>query len=273
MTSDIGHLFGGRDDQPVEGLLIDLDGTIYQTGRLYPGVLETAEWLRRRGVPHLYTTNTSRKSRGAVVRSLEKLGLEVEPDEVLTAPLAAARWLEAAGLRRLRLLLPESTHEDFLGFDRDAASPEAVVVGDIGEGFRFELLNDAFLALRGGARLVAIHKNRFWLTGAGPTLDAGPFVVALEYAARTEAVLVGKPAPAFFSLAASTLGVDAERLAVVGDDIESDIRGARDAGLTAIQVRTGKFDPALLESADPDHAPHYVIDSIAELPAIIQGQD
>ncbi len=71
-------------------------------------------------------------------------------------------------------------------------------------------------------------------------------MVALEYAARTEAVVVGKPAPAFFALAARLLDLKPHGLAVVGDDIESDIRGARDAGLMAIQVRTGKFDPALL---------------------------
>lgn len=259
--------------QPIQGLLIDLDGTVYQARRLLAGAVETTRWLRQRGLPFLFTTNTSRKSRRAVVESLADLGMQVEPDEILTAPLAAARWLEAAGFGRLRLLLPRSTHEDFGGFDLEADAPEAVVVGDLGPDFGFELLNEAFLALRGGARLVAIHKNRFWLTDAGPTLDAGPFVVALEYAVRTEAVLLGKPSPAFFSLAARILGVEPEGLAVVGDDIESDIRGARDAGLTALQVRTGKFDPALLEAVDPEHAPHHVIDSIAELPSILQHED
>jgi HAD superfamily hydrolase (TIGR01458 family) len=259
--------------QPIQGLLIDLDGTAYQARRLLSGAVQTTQWLRRRGVPFLFTTNTSRKSRRAVVESLTKLGMEVEPDEILTAPLAAARWLDGAGLKRLRLLLPRSTHEDFGGFDLDTAAPEAVVVGDLGPDFRFDLLNEAFLALRSGARLVAIHKNRYWLPDAGPTLDAGPFVVALEYAARTEAVLVGKPAPEFFTLAARILGVGAQQLAVVGDDIDSDIRGAREAGLTAIQVRTGKFDPGQLETVEPAHAPHHVIDSIAELPGVLQRQD
>jgi HAD superfamily hydrolase (TIGR01458 family) len=255
--------------QPIQGLLIDLDGTVYQARSLLPGAVETTRWLRRRGVPFLFTTNTSRKSRRAVVESLGDLGLEAEPDEILTAPLAAARWLESAGLHRVRLLLPQSTHEDFVGFDLDACEPEAVVIGDLGPDFTFELLNGAFLALRGGARLIAIHKNRFWLPAAGPTLDAGPFVVALKYAARTEAVLVGKPAPAFFALAARLLDLRPHGLAVVGDDIESDIRGARDAGLMAIQVRTGKFDPALLAAVAPALAPHRVIDSISGLRSIL----
>jgi HAD superfamily hydrolase (TIGR01458 family) len=259
--------------RPIQGLLIDLDGTAYQGGSLLPGAVETTRWLRRHGVPFLFTTNTSRKSRRAVVESLAELGLEAEPDEILTAPLAAAHWLESAGLRRVRLLLPESTHEDFIGFDLDTGEPEAVVIGDLGPDFAFELLNKAFLALRDGARLIAIHKNRFWLPAAGPTLDAGPFVVALEYAARTEAVLVGKPAPAFFALAARLLGLEPGGLAVVGDDIESDIRGARDAGLIAIQVRTGKFDPVLLEAVDPAHAPHRIIDSIGGLRSVLEREN
>lgn len=260
-------------NRTIRGLLIDLDGTVYQGRDLLPGAVDTTEWLRRRGVPFLFTTNTSRKSRAAVVESLARLGLTVEPAEILTAPLAAARWLEHAGLTRVRLLLPRSTHEDFPGFEVDPPDPEAVVIGDLGSDFRFEVLNEAFLALRSGARLVAIHKNRFWLPRTGPTLDAGPFVVALEYAARAEAVLVGKPAPAFFALAAQVLGVAAEGLAVVGDDVESDIRGARDAGLTAIQVRTGKFEPGQLPNVDPVHGPHQIIDSIAELPALLRRQD
>jgi ribonucleotide monophosphatase NagD (HAD superfamily) len=186
-----------RTIRRIQALLIDLDGTVYQGRSLLTGALETTRWLRRHGVPFLLTTNTSRKSRSAVVESLAKLGMVVQPDEILTAPLAAARWLETEGLVRLRLLLPESTHEDFTGFDLESDRPQAVVVGDIGRAFGFELLNEAFHALRAGARLVAVHKNRFWIPDTEPILDAGPFVVALEYAARTEAVPVGKPAPGF----------------------------------------------------------------------------
>lgn len=293
----------------IDGLLIDLDGTIWEGDALVPGAAEAVGRLRRREMPHLFTTNTSRMSRRDVVGRLERLGLTVEPERVLTAPLAAARWLRREGLSRVMLLLPESTHEDFGELrltgtaaegdangasgapdaaqrtaEADAGGPaaeveaggpaaaevEAVVVGDLGAGFTFERLDAAFRALRGGARLVAVHKNRWWLTDEGPTLDAGPFVVGLEYAAEVEAVLVGKPAPAFFELAADLLGLRAERLAVVGDDPESDVRGARAAGLTAVQVETGKFDAGRARGAPPGERPHHRIASVAELPALLE---
>jgi ribonucleotide monophosphatase NagD (HAD superfamily) len=129
-----------------------------------------------------------------------------------------------------------------------------------------------------GARLVALHKNRYWNAGDGDLLDAGAFVAALEYASGREAVLVGKPNPAFFHAAAIELGVPRERIVVVGDDLESDIQGARAAGCRAVAVRTGKLgksgtlgkpgaETGIDLGALPENlAPDAVLDSIADLP-------
>ena len=217
----------------------------------------------------LFTTNTSRKGREDIIDSLRELGLEVRADEVFSAPVAAARWLAGRDVRRIQLLLPKSTHADFDGFEITSDDPEMVLVGDLGPEFTFDRLNAAFRSLRAGAGLVAVHRNRYWLPESGPTLDAGPFVAALEYAAGVEATLVGKPSAAFFRTAAARTGVELGRLAVVGDDLESDVAGARAAGLVSIQVRTGKFDPARNEAALPAERPQRVIDSLADLPALL----
>lgn len=255
----------------VDGLLVDLDGTVWEGEALVPGAVRAVEELRERGVPHLFTTNTSRMSRRDVVERLAGLGLDVEPGRVLTAPRAAAHWLRGEDVASVRLLLPEATHEDFSDFE--IAPPDgpadAVVVGDLGPGFTFERLNAAFRSLRSGARLVAVHKNRYWLPEEGATLDAGPFVVGLEYAAGVEAVLVGKPARTFFELAAGLLDRPSGRLAVVGDDPESDVRGARSAGLVAVQVETGKFDPGHAAGAPGEERPDHRVPSIADLPDLL----
>lgn len=253
----------------VAGLLIDLDGTVYQGRELIPGAAAAIERLRDAGMPLLFTTNTSRKSRRDIIASLSSMGLELRSEEVFSAPVAASEWLSEQGVRRIQLLLPESTHADFAGFEITSEGPEMVLVGDLGAGFTFERLNAAFRSLRAGAGLVAVHRNRFWLPENGPTLDAGPFVAALEYASRVEATLVGKPSAAFFRTAASRTGVAVERLAVVGDDLESDVAGARAAGLVSIQVRTGKFHASRHETLAQDERPHRVIDSLAELPALL----
>jgi HAD superfamily hydrolase (TIGR01458 family) len=253
----------------IEGLLLDLDGTVYQGSRLLPGSAEAVEELRAAAVPFLFTTNTSRKSRRDVAESLGSMGLAVRESEVFSAPVAAAGWLRERRIRRVHLLVSDSTLEDFAGFEIGSEDPEAVLVGELGAEFTFERLNGAFRSLRGGARLVAIHRNRFWITEQGPTLDAGPFVAALEYASGQSASLVGKPSPAFFQTAARLLGIRSSGLAVVGDDFESDVRGGRAAGLTTIQVRTGKYDARQLDEASPADRPHHVVGSLADVPELL----
>ncbi|MCL7926608.1 MAG: HAD-IIA family hydrolase [marine benthic group bacterium] len=252
----------------IRGLLIDLDGTVYEGSALVPGVAAAIEWLRDSGMPFLFTTNTSRKSRVDVVSDLTRMGLPVSAEEILTAPVAAAAWLRSRGTGSVQLLVSESTYADFEGIVVTDRDPEVVLVGDLGSGFTFELLNSAFRSLRAGAELIAIHRNRFWLPETGPTLDAGPFVAALEYASGRPATLIGKPAPAFFEMAAGLLDQKVDRLAVIGDDLESDIRGGRDAGLTTIQVRTGKFDESMTRSSPAGRAPHVVVESVARLPEL-----
>lgn len=255
----------------ISGFLIDLDGTVYEGDHAVPGASAALERLRSASVPFLFTTNTSRKSRRAIIDSLAALGLSVRSEEVLSAPVAAAGWLESEGVERIQLLVPESTHDDFASFTITDDDPEVVLVGDLGSGFTFERLNAAFRSLRAGSRLAALHRNRFWLPVGGPTLDAGPFVAALEYATGTEATLVGKPSPAFFRTAARQAGVAMDGLAVVGDDVETDVRGARDAGLVAVQVRTGKFNSARNAELPPELQPDLVIDSIRDLPDLLRG--
>ncbi len=159
--------------------------------------------------------------------------------------------------------MPDSTLEDFAAFQLVSDEPEAVVVGDLGPDWSFERLNAAFRQLLGGARLVALQRNRYWLTPDGLTIDAGAFVAALEYAASVQAVVVGKPSREFFRLAAASLPPGATPALVVGDDVETDIAGARAAGLPAALVRTGKFRDETLAAA-PDQ-PDLVLDSAARL--------
>ncbi len=254
--------------------LIDIDGTLLAGKAPIPGAPEALSALRREGFPFRLVTNTTRHPRAAIVAELGAAGMAVDAAEIVTPPVAAARWLKEQGAQRVQLLVPEVGLREFAGFERDEAEPEFVVIGDLGAGFTFERLNAAFRSLLRGARLIALQRNRAWDPGSGLQLDAGPFVAALEFAAGQEAILVGKPNPAFFQLAAADLGVSTAGAAVIGDDLESDIAGARAAGCLAIAVRTGKLEklgggaPASLAGVAPD----VVLDSIAALPDWLFGQ-
>lgn len=252
---------------PLRALLLDLEGTVYQNGHAIPGAPEALEAAARRGIPHVFVTNTTSRPRSVLARELHAMGLPADPSRIFTAPLAARQHLLAKGVRRAHFLVRGNLFEDFDGIEAVDAGAEAVVLGDLGVEMTYERLNKAFRLLLEGAELLALARNRYWRSAEGLMLDTGPFVAALEHAAGTEATLVGKPSPAFFAAALASLGVAPHEAACVGDDLESDVGGAQSAGLRGILVKTGKFRASDLERSSL--APDAILDSLAELPELL----
>ena len=246
----------------VRGVLLDVDGTLLVGDRAIPGAGAALERLRERGLAYRVFTNTTRRSRRHVAATLWGAGVLVREDEVLAPSVLARRVILGSGHIRACLLVAPSSLADFAGVVSDDDAPDWVVVGDLGAGFTFERLNLAYRLLSRGARLLALHKNRAWHAGDdGMQIDAGAFVVALEYASGVTAEVVGKPAPAFFQLALDELGLPAASVLVVGDDVEADVLGGSRAGCRTALVETGKFEPSALERARPD----FVLRSISDL--------
>ena len=240
---------------------MDLDGTLYEGGEPVPGALEAVGRLKGAGLGARYVTNTTRRPRRAVAEGMRALGFGVEEDEVFTPARAAVATI---GSGSCFPLVAGALVEDLAGITFEDQRPDHVLVGDLGEGFTYARLDAAFRCLVEGAGLIALQKNRYWQTDTGLSLDAGPFVAALEYASGKVATVVGKPRTEFFGAALEDLGLGAGAVAMVGDDPVSDVAGAKRAGLVAVQVRTGKWRPGDdVEEAD------LVLGSIADLPAAL----
>ena len=176
----------------VRGVVLDLDGTVYDDRGLMPGAAEAVMAIRSARLGLRFATNTSRYPRGALVERLRS-GVHAGLDDVITAPRAAASWLADHGLTRISLHVAAATVEEFAAFAIDERSPQAVVLGDLGDGWSVERLNRVFRHVLGGARLLAIQKNRYWMRSGSLCLDAGPFVAAIEYATGVTAFVAGKP--------------------------------------------------------------------------------
>ena len=152
---------------------------------------------------------------------------------------------------------------------------DAVLMGGADESdepgriFSYLNLNRACLELLAGAELYCLHKNRWWQTTVGPRLDSGALVAGLEYAAGIEAIVLGKPSPAYFGAAIEELDADANMTWMVGDDIDGDIVGAQGVGMRTVLVRTGKFRPDELEQARV--LPDGIVSSIAHLPEWLEA--
>ena len=255
----------------VSGVLLDVDGVLVVSWEALPGARESLEWLRREQVPFLLATNTTTASRSTLADKLRKAGLQVEPAEIVTAPVITASYLRAhhPGARCF-LLAKGDVAADLEGIEFSDSDADVVVIAGAEEAFSYENLNRAFRMLRDGAALVAMHRNISWMTAEGAKLDAGPYVTALEEATGVHATVVGKPSTQFFMQAVDLLGVPAESVAMVGDDIASDVLAAQAAGLTGVLVRTGKFTEESLARSETQ--PHHVIDSISGITSLLGGR-
>jgi HAD superfamily hydrolase (TIGR01458 family) len=252
--------------------LLDLDGTLYSGEAAIPGAIGALARLRQREVPFRLVTNTSSRSRAMLVERLRHYGFETTADEVFTATVAAKELACAAGYQCVAPFALEPALVDLSdlelvggtsGGPRDRV-PDAILVGDLGERWSYALMQEAFEYLMSGAALIAISRDRYWLRGDRLALDAGPFVAGLEFATGKNATVAGKPSPQFYSAAVGSLGlVPSGDVAMVGDDVWSDVDGAQRAGLQGWLVRTGKYrETAVRESGI---RPDRILDSIAAL--------
>ncbi len=254
----------------MRGVLIDLDGVIWQGDEVVPGAPEAVEWLRSRNLPFLFVTNTTSRPRRMIAEKLGRLGISATTEMILTPPVAACRWLASHAPGRVKLIVPNVTLEDFSSLTETTADATgnvaAIVVGDIGTAWDYATLNNAFRMLMAEPPpvLIALGMTRYWKAADGFRLDVAPFIKALEHAADCNAVVLGKPSAEFFDIALKTIGCDANETLMIGDDLAGDVAGAQQAGLNAALVRTGKFrDRDLNGPVQPD----VVLESIADLPA------
>jgi HAD superfamily hydrolase (TIGR01450 family) len=244
----------------VRAFVLDADGVLLYRGVAIPGSVGALETLQQRNVPYRVVTNFSLTHRSTLAATFSKLtGLPPEPDRIITAASAAAAYTATKhrGARLFVLASPDALREwegqvtvSVEEADAPDARVDAVVIGDAGEALSFGNLNIAFRHLRAGAAFIAMHRNPWWVTERGPTLDSGALVIGLEHALGRRAVICGKPSPVVFREAVVELRAEIAAgggprlrttdVAMVGDDPKADVAAARRVGLRGILVLSGK---------------------------------
>ncbi len=247
------------DFSKIKGLLLDLDGVLYIIDKPIERAQETLKKLKKRFKVR-FITNTTTKPKKLIYEKLKNMGFDVEEDEIFSALEATKQFLKEKNAGAF-LILTDIAKEDFKDIPKEPV--KYVVVGDARDNFTYEKMNKAFRYLMDGAELIAAAKNKYFRDKDGKlSLDCGAYVVGLEFATGKKAKLIGKPNKDFFLLAVKSMGLKPEEVAVIGDDIESDVKGGMDAGLKGILVKTGKFTP---EDLKKGIKPDLVIENINEL--------
>lgn len=248
-------------------LFIDFDGVIRFGKNLAPDAGDFLRYIEQENIPALILSNSSLLTGADIHKKLSEAGIPTSIP-VLTTVDAAYAMIKESG-KRVTVHCNESIKPIFQEFVDDA-HPELIVIGDIGNKWTYEILNTIFLQVRNGAKILALHKNKYWSPDGGEVcLDAGTFIAAIEYATGINSILLGKPAPLYFTNALHALGfANATEFIMLGDDLDTDIAGAKNLGGTGILILTGKTKLPLPENIL--HQPDYVVHNLMEAVEVLK---
>lgn len=262
------------------GVLFDIDGVLVTSWAPIPGAAETLRTLSAHRIACAYLTNTTTRTRRQIAAALAGAGMDVRPDEVVTAAVLTAEYVRTRypGARCL-LVNDGDIAEDMPGLDVvDSAAadlsdtPDVVLLGGAGPQFCHRILSRVYEWMTLGVPVVAMHRSTAWRTSDGLLIDTGMYLIGMEQTSGRQAVAVGKPAPTGFLAAAARLGVEPEEMVMVGDDLNNDVLAAQVVGMTGVLVRTGKFRQDTLDRWAADEfamQPDHVVDSVADLPGLL----
>jgi len=226
----------------IEAFVIDMDGVLYRVDSPIPGAIQFLQLLQEEGTPFLLLTNNSTLTPGMYVSKLAKMGIAIEPEDILTSSLATADYLKShvpAGARCYVI-----GEEGILQAVRDAGcvisdeDPEYVVVG-FDRQVTYEKLAVASLAIRNGATYIATNPDVTLPSEKGLLPGCGAILAAITTATDVSPLVIGKPQREMFDQAVACLGTTRSRTAMVGDRMETDIVGAENAGLLTILLLSG----------------------------------
>ncbi|WP_105805973.1 HAD-IIA family hydrolase [Leucobacter massiliensis] len=256
-----------------ELLLADLDGVVYRGPHAIPGAV--AE-LNRAGerMPLAYITNNASRTDASVAAHLSELGLRASASDVVTSPQAAVALLaDTVPPGSLVLVVGGDGLVDELekaGFavTRSAEDEPAAVVQGFAPHVGWEHLAEAAFALAerpGRPPLPWIATNTDWTipVARGLAPGNGTLVSAVHTAVQRLPVFAGKPETPIFEAAFARFGT--RNALMIGDRLDTDIKGARAAGIPSLHVLTGVDRPKQLVAASQDMRPDYVVASLAEL--------
>ena len=248
-----------------------MDGVLHVSGEPIPGAANAVRELRDLGHRLRFVTNATTRSKAQLATELQAMGIDLDVSEVQTTADAAVAALRG---KRVLALVMHALTGDLEELEIVGEGADAVLIGGADDSpetnlvFSYMNLARAFGELELGADLYCLHRNRWWQTRRGPLLDSGCYVAGLEYAAQTEAMVLGKPSAAYFDAACKALDAEPAMTWMIGDDLETDVVGARGVGMRAVLVRTGKFRPDAVEASHVKQ--DGIVSSIAHLPDWIE---
>jgi 4-nitrophenyl phosphatase len=218
----------------IRAILIDLDGVIYRGNELLPGAINLFDWVESINLNYVLITNNSTKTPGQVATKLKNLGVKVRNERILTSAIATAHYLKLhAGPQTRIYAIGEEGLKDALiayGFKITENTPDYIIVG-LDRNFDFKKLEIAVNEIRNGAKFIATNADPVIATERGFEPGTGALVAMIESETGCKPIEIGKPSPWLFNLAINKANANPMDILMIGDNIDTDIRGAQAVGI------------------------------------------
>lgn len=256
-----------------DAFFFDLDGVIYIGHQPLPGATKVINALKQRRIPFLFLTNEPRLERSQFVTRLHRMGITVAVEQIISVGYATARWLQenllpgspvyvlggAALQAEIRNAGLTVISDSSMANESETAAEVAAVIVGFDQTCTPDQIKTAVHYINSGALFLATSEDMTYPTPDGPAPATGTMVALIKKQTNVSPVVIGKPAPYMFLLGRNALPPDCEKIAMVGDNLSTDISGAINAGITAIWVNHGLTIPVI------NPRPHFIIDSVAQL--------
>ncbi len=234
-------------------VLIDFDGILRLGDKIAGDANALLKFLEEEKIPSYIISNSTMSSSEDIKNFLLQNGAKTSIKAMTTID-ASVNFLKENKLKA-SVYCSGNIKKLFKDFSEDE-NPDCVLIGDMGSEWSYDILNEIFRKVRSGAEILAMQKNKYWKPdGKTPALDAGAFISAIEYSSSKKALLIGKPSPLYFQSALNKLGFyNGNKFIMVGDDLETDIKGSQEINGVGILVFTGKtkFPLKSQSSVSPD---------------------
>lgn len=229
--------------QTIKGVVMDMDGVLWRGDTPLPGMQAFMAFLRAQGVPFALATNNSSKSPADYINKLAHMGvLGVQAGQIINSGIATAHYLQThypagtrvhiLGMAGLRRVIEDA---GFVLADDDVR----VVVSGIDFDLTYARAKQAALLIRAGADFVGTNGDKTFPAPEGLVPGAGALLAFIEAATDVQPIVIGKPGPAMFQAALAAIGTAAAETLMIGDRLNTDIEGARNAGMQTALMLTG----------------------------------
>jgi NagD protein len=261
----------GFNFDPYDAVLLDLDGTIYHEDHPLPGALDLIRRLQREGRNYACLSNSTSSPQRVSAR-LQRMGVDVEPRRIYTAGQAAVDYALEKYAPRARIFNLATEGVRLMLQDRavdveiaDRAC-DAIIIGAPANVFAGpDRQRTALVLARNGAELVGVCADRIYPSLRGLEFGSGALSLMLGYAANRPVTYVGKPQAIFFQRLCQQINTEPSGCVLIGDNIESDVLGARNVGMKTVLTLTGVTHRGELDRLPAENWPDSVIESLTDL--------